>query len=65
MVTYEHRIYIPHSKALKLKVAHQRYDAKVAGHFGPENTLDLRKRNYYWPKMEEWVRNYVRICDAC
>jgi len=23
------------------------------------------KRNYYWPNMEEWVRNYVRTWDAC
>jgi len=34
MVTYKRRIYIPDSKALKLKVVHQCHDAKVAGHFG-------------------------------
>jgi len=65
MVTYERRIYIPDSNALKLKVAHQCHDAKVAGHFGRYKTLDLMKRNYYWPNMEEWVRNYVQTCDAC
>jgi len=59
MVTYERRIYIPDSNALKLMVAHQCHDAKVAGHFGRDKTLDLMKRNYYWPNMEEWVRNYV------
>jgi len=45
MVTYERRIYIPDSNALKLKVAHQCHDAKVAGHFGRDKTLDLMKRN--------------------
>jgi len=65
MVTYERRIYIPESNALKLKVAYQCHDAKVAGHFGRDKTLDLMKRNYYWHNMEEWVRNYVRTCDAC
>jgi len=34
MVTYERCIYILDSNALKLKVAHQCHDAKVAGHFG-------------------------------
>jgi len=65
MVTSEGRKYIPDSKALKLKVAHQCHDAKVTGHFGRHKTLDLMKWNYYWPNMEEWVRNYVRTCDAC
>ena len=51
MVTYQRRIYIPDSNALKLKVAHQYYDRKVAGHFGRDKTLDLMKRNYYWPNM--------------
>jgi len=41
MVTYERRIYIPDSNAVKLKVAHQCHDAKVGGHFGLDKTLDL------------------------
>jgi len=65
MVTYERRIYIPDSNALKFKVAHQCHNANVAGHFGRDKTLYLMKRNYYWPNMEVWVRNYLRTCDAC
>jgi len=64
VVTHERRIYIPDSNTLNLKVAYQYHDAKVAGHFGRDKTLDLIKRNYYWPNMEEWVRNYVRTCEA-
>ena len=22
-------------------------------------------RNYYWPDIDQWVRNYVRTCDTC
>jgi len=55
MVTCERCIYIPDSNALKLKVVHQCQDAKVAGHFGRDKTLDLMKRHYYWANMEEWV----------
>jgi len=65
LVTYECRIYVSESNALKLKVAYQCHDAKVAGHFGRDKTLELMKRNYHWPNMEELVRNYVRTCDAC
>jgi len=23
------------------------------------------KHDYYWPNIEDWVRNHVRTCDAC
>jgi hypothetical protein len=47
MVTYERRICILDSNAVQLKVAHQCYNVKVAGHFGRDKTVDLMKRNYY------------------
>ena len=25
----------------------------------------LITRNYYWPELEKWVRNYVRTCETC
>jgi hypothetical protein len=65
LVTYKKRLYIPDDAALKLEVAHRCHDAKVAGHFGRDKTLELINRNYYWPNIEQWVRNYVRTCDAC
>ena len=65
LVLYKKRIYIPHSNDLKLTVTRQYYDAKVAGHFGRDMIMELTARNYYWPDMAKWVRNYVRTCDAC
>jgi len=65
MVTYERHLYIPDNNSLKLKVTYQCHDAKVAGHFGRDKTLELRKHDYYCPNIEDWVPNYVRTCDAC
>jgi len=65
LVSYERHIYVPESNALKLKVTNQCHDAKVAGHFGRDKTLQLMKWNYYWPNIEEGVPNWVRTCDAC
>jgi len=65
LVTYERRIYVTESNAFKLQVTYQCHDAKVAGHFGRDKTLELMKENYYWPNMEEWVGNYVRTHNAC
>jgi len=65
IITYERCLYIPANNSLKFKVTYQCHDAKVAGHFGQDKTLKLIKRDYYWPNMEDWVRNYVRTCNAC
>ena len=43
MVTYDRRLYIPDNNTLRLKVAHQCHDAKVAGHFERDKTLELMK----------------------
>jgi len=64
MVTYERHLYIPNNNSLNFKVIYQCHDAKVAGHFGQNKTLELTKRDYYWPNMKDWVRNYVCTCDA-
>ena len=53
MVTYERRLYIPDNNSLKLKATYQCHDAKVAGHLGRDKTLELMKRDYYWPNMED------------
>ena len=65
LVCFRRRVWIPADTALKIKVTFESHDSKVAGHFGRDKTLELMKRNYYWPNMEDWVRNYVKTCDAC
>ena len=65
LVLFKNRIYIPDSNDLKLRATRQGHDAKVAGHFGRDKTLELISRNYYWPNLDEWVREYVRTCDDC
>ena len=52
LVLYKKKIYIPDDNTLKLKVAHDSHDSKIAGHFGRDKTYELIKRNYYWPDME-------------
>src|SRR5512140_669450 len=65
LVYFRRRVWVPEDNGLKIKIARSYHDHKVAGHFGREKTLELIKRNYYWPNMEAWIRNYVRSCDTC
>jgi hypothetical protein len=48
-----------------LESAESEHDSKVAGYFGQKKTLELITRNFYWPKMEEWINEYVQTCDTC
>ena len=35
------------------------------GHLGMEKTLGLLKDRFFWPKMSEDVRQYIRTCEWC
>ena len=65
LVLYRKRYYIHNSNELKLPVTRRCHHAKVAGHFGRDKTMERMTRTYYWPDMDQWVRNYMRTCDAC
>ena len=35
------------------------------GHLGMEKMLGLLKDRFFWPKMSEDVRQYIRTCGRC
>ena len=37
----------------------------TAGHPGESKTLELLARNYWWPRMGQYVRHYIATCDVC
>jgi len=37
----------------------------MAGHFGTYKTIGRVRANFYWPKMDEQITEYVRSCDIC
>jgi uncharacterized membrane protein len=65
LLHYKQRLYIPESDEVKLQIAAADHDSKCAGHFGIDKTVELVTRNFYWPKMTEWVSDYVRSCHQC
>ena len=57
--------YVPGNKELNNKILKAEHDSRVAGHFGQFKTLERIKANFYWPKMDQEVEEYVRSCDSC
>src|SRR6266576_5150765 len=62
---YDNRYVLPNDKPLKLKVLEANHDSKIAGHFGQYKTLERLRQNFFWSKMNDEVRDYVRSCDVC
>ena len=65
VLLWKGRWYIPNDIDLKNMILNDNHDSKRAGHFGIYKTLERLKHNYYWHRMEEHVKDYVRACDAC
>lgn len=50
------------SKALKEQILITEHDSQVAGHFGQDNTMELIRRNFWWPSMKGRIVEYVQPC---
>ena len=61
---YDEFIYVPEG-ACRLSVLLACHDAPDAGHFGSRKTLELIRRDYYWPKMSSYTQHYVDSCETC
>jgi len=58
-------IYIPDLDDLRLWVLRYRHDHPLAGHFGQNRTLELIWREYTWPGLWTFVKDYIRSCTSC
>lgn len=57
------KLWIP--KQLQTQVISRAHDNPVAAHGGTHKTLELIRRNFYWPGMVRDVRQYVQGCEVC
>ena len=64
LLFYKDRLWVPTAELRKM-VIEADHDSKVAGHFGQDKTLELIRRNFFWPKMDEWIREWVTSCPEC
>jgi len=47
------------------RILESEHDTKVAGHMGQDKTIELIQRNFWWPKMNERIIDFVRSCPEC
>ncbi|CDO68809.1 hypothetical protein BN946_scf184805.g18 [Trametes cinnabarina] len=59
------RIYVPNALDLRLRVLRSHHDHPTAGHWGQNKTQALVLRDYAWPGLRVYVRDYVKSCTQC
>jgi len=65
LLQFRDKIYVPQNANLQRQVVSLCHDTKVAGHPGCWKTLELVSRDYWWPQMSRYTRQYISICDLC
>jgi len=65
LLQFRGKIYVPWNADLRRRVVSLCHDTKVAGHLRRWKTLELVSRNYWWPQMSRYIRQYVSTCDLC
>jgi len=59
------KLWIPEGKGLRQGILELEHDTKVAGHMGQDKTIELICRNFWWPKMDKDIIDFVRSCPEC
>ena len=65
LLRFRGKIYVPQNADLRKRVVSLCYDTKVAGHPGHWKMLELVSRDYWWPQMSRYIRQYVSTYDLC
>jgi len=61
----DNHIYIPESNDLRLRILRNTHDHPLSGHFSQNRTLELIQREYTWPGICTYVKDYVKSCTTC
>jgi len=65
LLFFKDRCYIPPHEELHREIVKQYHDSLTGGHPEHFKTLELIRRNYWWPGMTVFVKNYVMGCTVC
>ena len=61
----DNRWVVPTDEQLRHDVLSQYHDSPMAGHPRRDNTIALVARRYWWPKMNIWIKQYIKGCTIC
>lgn len=61
----ENRIWVPDYEPLRTAIMQQIHDSSLTGHPGKDTMVGMILRRWFWPKLRNSVRQFIRNCDVC
>ena len=61
----DNHIFVPEADNLCLRVLWTFHNHPIAGHFRQNRTLELIRREYTWPGICTFVKDYISSCTSC
>ncbi|KAI1002592.1 hypothetical protein K3495_g5613 [Podosphaera aphanis] len=61
----ENRIWVPDYEPLRTAIMQRIHDSHLAGDPGRDTMVGMILRRWFWPKLRESVRRFIRNCDIC
>jgi hypothetical protein len=65
LIFFKDKCYVPLDEELRRKITQKYHDSLTAGHPGHLRTKELILRDYWWPGLDKFVKNYVEGCAVC
>ena len=65
LIFYRGKCYVPNDQELRRKILQRYHDSIPLGHPGQLRTQEIIRRDYWWPGMHTFIKNYVEGCAVC
>jgi transposase InsO family protein len=65
IILYRGHIYVPKDNLLRRDIVKMYHDHPATGHPGRWKTYELISREYWWPGLSQFTKNYVDGCAIC
>jgi hypothetical protein len=65
VLQFRKKLWVLENDELRLNILKKIHDQLVVKHSSIRRTLNLIKRHFYWSRMRELVKKYVRNCHLC
>lgn len=65
LIFFKDKCYVPDDAELRRSIVQRHHDSLAMRHPGHLRTIELVQRDYWWPGMYTFVKNYVDGCTAC
>ena len=65
LLYWKDRLVIPVEEEMVQRILQEYHSSPIGGHAGITRTLARLKAQFYWPKMQEHVKEYVQNCVIC